>query len=116
MDLLLIPIRKHKYARVPAFKVSTLLFIHLQALDYLLANGDSHDCENFIDKKGLKYVFPALLGKVGLRWKGVTFQNNGNALKKWDNVDVQEFENHVLSILVSLLNLDSVLIIEIVYE
>lgn len=36
-----------------------------QALDYLLANGVSQDAESFIDKKGLKYVFPALLGKVG---------------------------------------------------
>ena len=43
-------------------------------------------------------------------------QNNGNSLKKWDNVDIQEFENHVLSILVSLLKLDSVLNMDIGYK
>ena len=41
-------------------------------------------------------------------------QNNGNSLKKWGNVDIQEFENHLLSILVSLLKLDSVLNIDVV--
>ena len=41
-------------------------------------------------------------------------QNNGNSLKKWGNVDIQEFENHLLSILVSLLKLDSVLNMDVV--
>ena len=41
-------------------------------------------------------------------------QNNGNSLKKWGNVDIQEFENHLLSILVSLLKLDSVLKMDVV--
>ena len=56
LDLLLIPIRKHKYARVAAFK----------AIDYLLSNGTTADKEGFIEKKGLKYLFPALFGKVGI--------------------------------------------------
>ena len=43
-------------------------------------------------------------------------QNNGNSLKKWGNVDIQEFENHLLSILVSLLKLDSVLNMDIGYK
>ena len=68
MDLLLIPIRKHKYARVPAFKVDSEAASHLQAMDYLLAHLDRTDAESFIDKKGLKYLFPALLGKVFLKW------------------------------------------------
>ena len=54
LDLLLIPVRKHKYARSAAFK----------AIDYLLTNGTVADAEALIEKKGLKYVFPALLGKA----------------------------------------------------
>ena len=44
------------------YHIHTVIF---QALDYLLSNGETQDAESFIDKKGLKYVFPALLGKVG---------------------------------------------------
>ena len=51
---MLIPIRKHRYARVAAFK----------AVDYLVSCGVDSDVIDFIDKKGLKYLFPALLGKV----------------------------------------------------
>lgn len=36
-------------------------------------------------------------------------QNNGNTLKKWDASDKQDFENHILSILISLLQLDPVI-------
>lgn len=36
----------------------------MQALDYFLGNKEKEDSESFIDKKGLKYLFPALLGKV----------------------------------------------------
>lgn len=64
MDLLLIPIRKHKYARIAAFKVYLILSSYSQALDYLLGHLELQDAQSFIDKKGLKYVFPALLGKV----------------------------------------------------
>ena len=49
-------------------------------------------------------------------WIMLYKQNNGNSLKKWNNVDIQEFENHVLSILVSLLKLDSVLNMDIGYQ
>ena len=33
-------------------------------MDYLLGMKDPQDAEGFIDKKGLKYLFPALLGGV----------------------------------------------------
>ena len=33
-------------------------------MDYLLGMKDPQDAEAFIDKKGLKYLFPALLGEV----------------------------------------------------
>lgn len=56
MDLLIIPVRKRSYARVAAFK----------AIDYLLSNGDSADAEAFVEKKGLKFIFTALMGKVGM--------------------------------------------------
>ena len=56
MDLLIIPVRKRSYARVAAFK----------AIDYLLSNGDSADAETFVEKKGLKFIFTALMGKVGM--------------------------------------------------
>ena len=60
MDLLIIPVRKRSYARVAAFK----------AIDYLLSNGDSADAEAFVEKKGLKFIFTALMGKVrlGAEW------------------------------------------------
>lgn len=54
LDLLLIPIRKHKYARMAAFK----------AIDYLVSNGEDRESEEVIDKGGLKYLFRSLLGKV----------------------------------------------------
>ena len=37
-----------------------------QAIDYLLSAGQEEDAEAFIEKKGLKYVFPALMGKVSI--------------------------------------------------
>ena len=36
-------------------------------MDYLLGMKETQDAEAFIDKKGLKYLFPALLGEVGMR-------------------------------------------------
>ena len=33
-------------------------------MDYLLGMKDPQDAEAFINKKGLKYLFPALLGEV----------------------------------------------------
>ncbi|KAK8820429.1 hypothetical protein WA577_006492 [Blastocystis sp. JDR] len=84
LDLLLIPIRKHKYARAAALK----------AVDYLLGMKDPQDAEAFIDKKGLKYLFPALLGE------------KGTGLKKWTPSDKLDFENHVLCIIQSLLGLN----------
>lgn len=33
-------------------------------MDYLLGMREPQDAEAFIDKKGLKYLFPALLGEV----------------------------------------------------
>lgn len=33
-------------------------------MDYLLGMKEPQDAEAFIDKKGLKYLFPALLGEV----------------------------------------------------
>ena len=53
MDLLIIPVRKRSYARVAAFK----------AIDYLLSNGDSADAEAFVEKKGLKFIFTALMAE-----------------------------------------------------
>ena len=41
-----------------------------QAVDYLLGMKDPQDAEAFIDKKGLKYLFPALLGEVRERRSG----------------------------------------------
>lgn len=59
LDLLLIPIRKHKYARIAAFK----------AIDYLVSSGGDEESEEVIDKGGLKYLFPGLVGKVDMRKK-----------------------------------------------
>ncbi|KAK8805154.1 hypothetical protein WA588_000097, partial [Blastocystis sp. NMH] len=84
MDLLIIPVRKRSYARVAAFK----------AIDYLLSNGDSADAEAFVEKKGLKFIFTALMGK-----------NNGEAGKSWTESDKMDFESHLLSILAKLLQL-----------
>lgn len=72
MDLLLIPIRKHKYARTAAFKVSARACDEDQAIDYLLGMKETKDAEEFIDKKGLKYVFPALVGEVELAGRDET--------------------------------------------
>ena len=33
-------------------------------MDYLLGMREPQDAEAFIDEKGLKYLFPALLGEV----------------------------------------------------
>ena len=38
-------------------------------MDYLLGMREPQDAEAFIDKKGLKYLFPALLGEVRERRK-----------------------------------------------
>ncbi|KNB42336.1 beta-catenin-like protein 1 [Blastocystis sp. subtype 4] len=84
LDLLLIPIRKHKYARMAAFK----------AIDYLVSNGEDRESEEVIDKGGLKYLFRSLLGK-----------NNGSGWKTQTDSDKLEFENHILSILNRLLQL-----------
>ena len=70
VDLLLIPIRKHKYARAAAFKVSARVWGDAKAMDYLLWMKDAKDAEEFIDKKGLKYVFPALVEEVALEGNG----------------------------------------------
>ena len=70
LDLLLIPIRKHKYARAAALKVGVGVWGESQAVDYLLGMRDPQDAEAFIDKKGLKYLFPALLGEVRERRSG----------------------------------------------
>ena len=70
VDLLLIPIRKHKYARAAAFKVSARVWGDAKAMDYLLGLKEAKDAEDFIDKKGLKYVFPALVGEVELEGNG----------------------------------------------
>lgn len=39
-------------------------------MDYLLGMREPQDAEAFIDKKGLKYLFPALLGEVRERRSG----------------------------------------------
>ena len=39
-------------------------------MDYLLGLKEAKDAEEFIDKKGLKYVFPALVGEVSLEGIG----------------------------------------------
>ena len=94
LDLLLIPIRKHKYSRIGAWK----------AIDYLLSSGGDGDSEDLISKGGLKYIFPSLMGTVTICGENDD-KNNGVGWKNQSESDKLEFENHLLSILKRLLQL-----------
>lgn len=74
-------IKQQKYCRVPAFK----------ALDYALLNS-KESCDSFIENDGIKYIFPAFMGK-----------GNKHSLRKKNEYE-DEVEEHIISVIDTLFN------------
>lgn len=79
--LLKIIIKQQKYCRIPSLKV----------LDYSLLNS-KENCDNFIQNDGIKYIFPAFMGR-----------GNKHTLRKKNEYE-NEVEEHTISVIDTLFN------------